>query len=89
MTLASKRVRMRKRLSIGLESADLAGDFVQRVLAVVAERRVSEVMRQSGGASTTFGSQPSAAPISRAICATSSECVSRVRGKSSSPGTTT
>ena len=38
-----------QRLRIALESADLAGDFVQRVLAVVAERRVSEVMRQSGG----------------------------------------
>ena len=36
-------------------------------------------------ASTRSGSQPSAAPSSRPICAHSRECVSRVRGKSACP----
>ena len=40
-------------------------------------------------ASTRSGSQPSAAPSSRPICAHSSEWVSRVRGKSPEPALTT
>ncbi len=44
-------------------------------------------MRQA--VSTRSGSQPSARPISRPTWATSSECVSRVRTKSSLPGPST
>ncbi len=39
----------------------------------------------SPATSTTSGSQPSTRPSSRPICATSRECVSRVRGKSREP----
>ena len=38
-----------QRLGIPLEPADVGRDLVQRRLAVVAERRVPEVVRQAGG----------------------------------------
>ena len=38
-----------QRLRVALEAADRVGDRVQRVLAVVPERRVAEVVGQAGG----------------------------------------
>ncbi|BDZ43244.1 hypothetical protein GCM10025865_25430 [Paraoerskovia sediminicola] len=38
-----------QRLRVALEPADVAGDVRERPLAVVAERRVAEVVRQAGG----------------------------------------
>jgi hypothetical protein len=56
---------------------------LQRVLPGVAEGRVAEVVRQGDGLDQVFV-QRSARAIERASCATSSECVSRVRNRSPS-----
>ena len=67
-----------QRLQVVLEAAVLAHAFVERVLAGVAERRVAEVVREAD----RLGQRLVEAQRTRdgaAICATSSECVSRVR----------
>ena len=67
-----------QRLQVVLEAAEVAHAGVERVLARVAERRVAEVVREAI-ASTRSSFKRSARATVRAICATSSECVSRVR----------
>ena len=87
-TFASSRVSVRSVCALPSKPPHGLGDRVQRGLPVVPERRVAGSWA-SPAASTTSGSQPRAAPSVRAIWATSSEWVSRVRGKSAEPASTT
>ena len=72
-----------QRLQVVLEAAVVAHAFVERVLAGMAERRVAEIVRQAdrlGQRLVEAERQRHGAPI----CATSSECVRRVRYRSPS-----
>ena len=87
-TLASSRVSTRSVCALPSKPPQGCGELVQRVLAVVPERRVPEVVGEPGDVHhVRVAAEP--APISRAICATSSEWVSRVRRKSSVPAVCT
>ena len=67
-----------QRLQVVLEAAELAHALVERVLAGMAERRVAEVVGEADRLDEVLV-QLSARATVRAICATSSECVRRVR----------
>ena len=73
-----------QRLQVVLESAELAHAVVERVLAGVAERRVTQVVREADGLGERLVQARARRATLRAICATSSECVSRVRYRSPS-----
>ena len=66
-------------LQVVLEAAVRAHAIVERVLARVAERRMSEVVREGDGLRQRLVQAQGAAPSERAICATSIEWVIRVR----------
>ena len=78
-----QRVDHAQALQVVLEAAVLAHAVVQRVLPGMAERRVAQVVRQRDGLDQVFV-QPQLPRHERASCATSSECVSRVRNRSPS-----
>jgi hypothetical protein len=61
-----------------LEAAEVAHAIVERVLARVAEWRVAQVVREADASTRSSFNERARATV-RAICATSSECVSRVR----------
>ena len=73
-----------QRLEVVFESAEIAQAFVERVLTGVTERGVAKIVRQRRSPRSAIRSAVNARAIERAICATSSECVMRVRYRSPS-----
>jgi hypothetical protein len=71
-------------LQVVLEAAVPGHAGVQRVLPGVAEGRVAQVVRQGNRLDQVFVHGRRARAIERPSCATSSECVMRVRNRSPS-----
>ena len=67
-----------KRMGIVIEAAKFEVSRIQRFFACMAERR-GQGHGQRANASARSSSSASTRATERAICATSSECVSRVR----------